>query len=96
MFLYEPVEIGLFWVMEEGGTVAHCELFHGASMWVSVWAEEKDLSLQNKTRFVPECQRIYAVVRVETGQKVIVVFVVGILPMINTKRFASPLLYALF
>lgn len=52
------------------------------------------MSLQNKTRFVPECQRIYAVVRVETGQKVIVVFVVGILPTINTKRFASPLLYA--
>lgn len=41
MFLYEPVEMGLFWVMEEG-TIAHCELFHETSMCECLCVSRKE------------------------------------------------------
>lgn len=98
--------MGLFWVMEEG-MIAHCELFHETSMCECLCVSRREICpcktkrglFLNFREFIISRSVDYifnAVVQVETGQKAIVVVVVGILPMINTKGFASPLLLCLF
>lgn len=84
--------------------IAHCELFHETSMCECLCVSRREICpcrtkkglFLNFREFIISRSLDYifnAVVQVEIGQKVIVV-VVGILPMINTKGFASPLLYA--
>lgn len=61
MFLHEPIEMGLFWVMEKG-MILQCELFHETNMWASLYEQKRKIrpcKTKKKKRFVPEFQRIY-------------------------------------